>query len=125
MEGVEGDGIGESVTLNLKKPARLVGFTITNGFSGDKSGDRDTLFAANNRVAQLEVKVGDQPSFRVDVPDTKRPSFILFPNGEVMTHKVKLTIAAVYRGTKFLDTCISRIWLRQVVTKKPEVSHAR
>ena len=126
-EGVEGDGIGESVALSLKKACRIDGFTLRNGFHQSDSSlvEKDHFYAANNRVARLEIKVDDHPSFQVEAPDTPNDVFIPFPNGSQMAHKVKLTIAAVYRGTKFRDTCIGFIGLRQVLTKKPNVRQAR
>ena len=53
------------------------------------------------------------------------PYFVLLPHGETMAHKVKLTIAAVYRGTKYRDTCIGEVALRQVLTKRPPEQQAR
>ena len=127
IEGVEGDGIGESVTLSLKKPCRIDGFYLTNGFrqKGGSSQEQKTLYEINGRVAELEVKVDDQPSFRTTVPDMPVPYFVLLPHGETMAHKVKLTIAAVYRGTKYRDTCIGEVALRQVLTKRPPEQQAR
>ena len=126
-EGVEGDGIGESITLALKKSVRIDGITIVNGFfdADGKEEPRDKLYKANNRVSRLVVKVDEQHSFEVEVPDKRQEVFIPFPGGEILAHEVKLTIAAVYRGKSYRDTCIAAIGLRQVLAKKPEVGHAR
>ncbi len=119
-EGVEGDGIGENITLTLKKPCRVDGFYIKNGYSTDKE-----LFAQNNRVSQFEVSVDGQASFRVEVPDTDKQVFIPFTNGSVLAHEVKLTIAGVYRGSRYRDTCVNHLALRQVLAKDPNLKHAR
>ncbi len=126
-EGVEGDGIGESVTLSLKKACKIGGFSLSNGFhqKGGSPQELRALYETNNRVAELEIKVDEKPSFRVPVPDQSAPSFIRFPHGATMAHQVKLTIAAVYRGTKYRDTCIGAIELRQVLTKEPQDLQAR
>ena len=144
---MEGDGIGESVTLTLKKPAQIDGFTIRNGFwQKGKGTERNVklldktngwgaywdrvneveksnakLFEQNNRVSRLEVTVDDHPLFLAEVPDSDWPSFVPFPEGPMMAHQVKLTIAGVYQGSQFHDTCIASIGLREVLTRKPVV----
>ncbi len=146
-EGVEGDGIGESVTLTLKKPSRIDGFTIRNGFWQKGKGMAKTeemlkktndwpaywnrveevdkankkLFQQNNRVSRLEVSVDDHPLFVAEVPDSDRLFFVRFPNGPIMAHKVNLTIAGVYHGSQFHDTCIASIGLREVLSRKPAI----
>ncbi len=119
-EGVEGDGIGESLTLTLKKPSRIDGFFINNGYIMEKQ-----LFKENNRVAKFEVQVDKHEPFTTSIPDTGDTVFIPFPDGAMQAHEVKLTIAAVHRGSKFHDTCVSHVALRQVLSAKPEVGHAR
>ena len=57
VEGVEGDGIGESITLNVKRPLPLYGILIQPGYyEYDDKGP----WLKNNRVAQLEITLNDE-----------------------------------------------------------------
>jgi len=99
-EGVEGDGIGESITLNVKRPLPLYGILIQPGYY---DYDNKDPWLKNNRVAALEITL-----------DYTKP-----------VNKIKLVIKGVHRGTQFRDTCISLIKLRAPLSKKPEVHGAR
>src|SRR5206468_8803310 len=50
-EGVEGDGIGESITLNVKRPLPLYGIRIQPGYY---EYDEKEPWLKNNRIAALE-----------------------------------------------------------------------
>src|SRR6266404_3140314 len=55
-EGVEGDGVGESITLGVKRPLPLYGILIRPGYWD--YGD-DKVWKKNNRVAALEITLND------------------------------------------------------------------
>ena len=123
-EGVEGDGIGESITLNVKRPLPLYGILIQPGYY---EYDEKEPWLKNNRVAALEITLNDEHTFTESIPDEQfeRPYLIRVRDYTKPVNKVKLVIKAVYRGTQFRDTCISLVELRAPLAKKPEIQGAR
>jgi hypothetical protein len=123
-EGVEGDGIGESITLNVKRLLPLYGILIQPGYY---EYDEKEPWLKNNRVSQLEITLNDEHTFTENIPDERfeRPYLIRVRDYAKPINKIKLVIKGVHRGTQFRDTCISLIKLRAPLTKKPEVHGAR
>src|SRR6266545_2773241 len=123
-EGVEGDGIGESITLNVKRPLPLYGILIQPGYY---HYDNKDPWLKNNRVAALEITLNDEHTFTENIPDElfERPYLIRVGDYANPVNKIKLVIKGVHRGTQFRDTCISLIKLRAPLSKKPEVHGAR
>jgi hypothetical protein len=121
-EGVEGDGIGESITLDVKRPLPLYGILIRPGHWGDEN-----TWKKNNRVAALEITLNDDRTFTETIPDetSQEPYLIRVRDYAKPVNKIKLVIKAVHRGTQFRDTCISLVKLRAPLSKKPEVHGAR
>src|SRR5262245_48694318 len=123
-EGVEGDGIGESITLNVKRPLPLYGILIQPGYYA--YDDKDS-WLKNNRVAQLEITLNDEHTFTESIPDEQfeNPYLIRVRDYGKPVNTIKLMIKGVHRGTQFRDTCISLVELRAPLTKKPEIQGAR
>jgi hypothetical protein len=123
-EGVEGDGIGESITLNVKRPLPLYGILIQPGYY---EYDENEPWLKNNRVAALEITLNDEHTFTESIPDERfeRPYLIRVRDYTKPINKIKLVIKGVHRGTQFRDTCISLVELRAPLTKKPEIQPAR
>ncbi|MEM7011690.1 MAG: DUF4424 family protein, partial [Verrucomicrobiota bacterium] len=75
VEGAEGDGVGESLTLRMKTPLPVHHVSITPGYTAS-----ERLWAANNRVAKLKITANGEKSWNVDLPDrgfAKRHRFLL------------------------------------------------
>ncbi|HEY7000335.1 MAG TPA: hypothetical protein VH330_01225 [Candidatus Udaeobacter sp.] len=123
-EGVEGDGIGESITLNVKRPLPLYGILIQPGYY---EYEEKQPWLKNNRVAQLEITLNDEHTFTESIPDEQfeNPYLIRVRDYAKPVNKIKLVIKGVHRGTQFHDTCISLVELRAPLTKKPEIHPAR
>jgi hypothetical protein len=123
-EGVEGDGIGESITLNVKRPLPLYGILIRPGYW---DYGHDTAWKKNNRVAALEVTLNDERTFTETIPDGtfQHENLIRVRDYTKPVNKIKMVIKGVHRGTQFRDTCISIVELRAPLNKKPEVHGAR
>jgi hypothetical protein len=123
-EGVEGDGIGESITLNVKRPLPLYGILIRPGYY---DYDNNEPWLKNNRVAALEITLNDEHTFTENIPDERfeDPYLIRVRDYVKPVNKIKLVIKGVHRGTQFRDTCISLVELRAPLTKKPEIQGAR
>ncbi len=123
VEGAPGPGIGEAVTLTLPKPGKVARVGLVNGYAKDQQ-----LYEANNRIKRLDVSVNGGKPFSVAVPDerltTEHHYFDLpQPNSAVKT--IKLTIAEVYKGTQFDDTCLTDIVLVTPLSKAPKHSPIR
>jgi hypothetical protein len=123
-EGAEDDGIGQSITLNVKRPLPLYGILVRPGYY---EYGRDDVWWKNNRVAQLEITLNDEHTFTENIPDERfeDPYLIRVRDYTKPVNKVKLVIKGVHRGTQFRDTCISLVELRAPLTKKPEIQAAR
>jgi hypothetical protein len=123
-EGVEGDGVGESITLTVRRPLPLDSIRIMPGYA---SIENPTLWAKNNRVAELEVTLNGEHTFTVAIPDEGFSKHYPLPVKDYSkpVDTLKVTIKAVHRGTAARDTCISSIELRGKLSEKPEISPAR
>jgi hypothetical protein len=124
VEGVEGDGIGESITLNVKRPLPLYGILIQPGYYD--YGDKEP-WLKNNRIAALEITLNDERTFTETIPDEifQRPYLIRVRDYTKPVTKIKMVIKGVHRGIQSRDTCISLVKLRAPLSKKPEVHGAR
>jgi hypothetical protein len=124
VEGVEGDGIGESITLNVKRPLPLYGIRIKPGYY---QYDEKEPWLKNNRIAALEIMLNDEHTFTEMIPDERfeRPYLIRVRDYTKPVNKIKMVVKAVHRGTKFRDTCVSLVKLRAPLSKKPEIHGAR
>jgi hypothetical protein len=123
-EGAEGDGIGESITLDVKRPLPLYGILIRPGYY---EYGRDDVWRKNNRVAALEITLNDEHTFTQSIPDERfeSPYLIRVPDYTKPVSKVKLVIKGVHRGTQFRDTCVSLVELRAPLATKPQIQPAR
>lgn len=123
-EGVDGDGVGENITLNVKRPLPIYGIRIRPGYWDYSTFEE---WKKNNRVAALEITLNDERTFTETIPDDafREPYLIRVRDYTKPVNKVKLVIKDVYRGTQTRDTCISLVELRTPLSKKPEVRGAR
>lgn len=118
VEGVEGYGVGESLTyyFNPASP-RITEIIVVNGYVKSDQAWRD-----NSRVKKLRVSVDGTPIAVLDLVDTKAEQhFKIGPlgNGDRDDWKVlqslpewtlTFEILDVYRGDKFDDTAITEIY---------------
>ena len=123
-EGVDGDGIGESITLNVKRPLPLYGIMMRPGYW---EYNNDSLWKKNNRLGALEITLNDEQTFTETIPDEtfQNPYLIRVRDYAKPVTKIKMVIKGVHRGTQFRDTCISLVQLRAPLSKKPEIHGAR
>ncbi|PYJ62997.1 MAG: hypothetical protein DME20_02755 [Verrucomicrobia bacterium] len=123
-EGAKDDGIGESITLDVKRPLPLYGILIRPGYY---EYGREDVWWKNNRVAALEITLNDEHTFTASIPDERfeNPYLIRVRDYTKPVSKIKLVIKGVHRGTQSRDTCISLVELRAPLAKKPEIHAAR
>src|ERR1700678_578915 len=119
-EGVTGNGEGEWLELSATVPVLLDSLEITNGLAAS-----DALFRANNRIKKIDLSVNGAEPVAVQLPDQMDPFKIKLPESKDVIRTIRLTIREVYPGTKYQDTCITRVRLFRTLTTVPEVHPAR
>jgi hypothetical protein len=120
-EGVEGHGVGESVTLTMKHPQRATRLYIQNGYRKSQA-----LFSQNNRVKKMSVSLNGGKPFSVDLRDGFRAqNRVTIPPDAGVLKTVKMTIVEVYPGTDFQDTCLSSVDVEVPLSKAPPIFPSR
>ena len=102
IEGGEGHGVGESITLKLSAPARVSRVRLQPGYF--KSPDR---WSNNNRLARVRVSLSDGREMVASFRDEMREQAIAIGGAPVSS--ITITIEEVYVGGDELDTAISEI----------------
>ncbi len=102
QEGVDGDGIGESVHLKLSKPymVKYMSFRLGNWNSRE-------YYEGNNRPKELEITAGDVTQ-TVTFPDGQVEYWVEFSQ-ECPASEIDVVIQSVYEGSQWDDTCIAEI----------------
>lgn len=105
-EGEPGSGIGGTIDIELSRLSDHV--MVLNG-AVDIS--RRYLYKANNRLKCILVKSSDPAfSFEYTFEDIVEFQEIKLP---LSTKRLTFTILEVYKGEKYDDTCITKIFLKQ------------
>ncbi len=102
VEGVTGNGIGESFEITFNKEPKYL--CIMNGYI---TADNKDLYFKNGRIKALKFEgLTTGVTFTRTLKDTPHPQTIdVHELGE--ERKVKVSIADVYPGTRYEDTCLS------------------
>lgn len=106
VEGVDGNGEGESITFTFGDLYAVSDIKIWNGYQ--KSED---LYYKNARPAELELEFLDGSTERISLQDTSS-GFQEFALERHVTSYVKVKIISTYEGSKYEDTVISEIELQ-------------
>ena len=106
VEGVEGNGEGESITFTFGDLYVVSDIKIWNGYQ--KSED---LYYKNARTSELELEFSDGSTERISLQDMAS-GFQEFALERHVTSYVKVKIVSTYDGSKYGDTVISEIELR-------------
>lgn len=104
VEGVDGDGIGEYVTLFADVNAPVNGIKILNGYN--KNAD---IFAKNNRAARVRITLSTGDIYETQLVDNYNTYTFVDFGGPKAIEGMKIEILSVYPGSKYQDTCISEI----------------
>ena len=105
VEGSEGNGIGESITVIFDDIYEINEISLWNGLCTNKE-----LFEKNSRLRIISVLISDGSSYDFECSDgwdNRNVSFSF--DSEVATSSVTIIIKSVYEGSKYKDTCISEI----------------
>ena len=123
VEGQEGDGVGESITLTLKKPAKVSRVGIVNGYAKSRE-----LYTANNRTMNFKVSVNDGQPFNVEIPDEflqEEHFWFDLPKSSALVKTIKLEIDTINPGSTYRDTAISDIRLLVPLENAPKIQPSR
>lgn len=105
-EGVPGPGIGGTIEVEFTRPSDNL--IILNGYV-DLA--KRHLYKQNNRLKTIRIdSTGPAFSITASLEDVVRFHEIALP---LATTGVRLTILDVYKGTKYDDTCVSKIFIPQ------------
>jgi len=110
VEGANGPGIGEYIEYHFRnKGPRVTEIKIFNGYV--KS---DKAWTENARVKKLKLSINGKDVAMLNLQDSKaQQNFKFEPLGRRADGKdliLRFTIAEVYPGSKFDDTCITEIY---------------
>lgn len=105
VEGVKGQGEGESITLQFDDEYEVKGLRIYSGYQ--KKAD---LYQKNSRPAKLRITFADGSSEVCELRDVNDMQELAFKN-TVVTDKITIAIEEVYKGSKYEDTVISEIYI--------------
>ena len=124
VEGVEGDGIGESITLNVKRPLPLYGILIQPGYYD--YGDKEP-WLKNNRVAALEITLNDEQRLRRAFPMSDSNVHTSSACGTTQSRltKSKWSSKVCIAARSFATRAFRSLNCALRLAKKPEVHGAR
>jgi hypothetical protein len=117
-EGAPGQGVGEWVELAPTKAVPLIALQVTPGFSSP--GDKRKLFEANGRPTRVEILLNEEHAFTATLGDQPRGQLIPILGYTKPVSRIRITIREVRPGTKYEDTCITRVALYERLAKAPE-----
>lgn len=102
-EGDSGNGVGQTICLNLNQEDVVSAIGMVNGY-----GKSDSLYSKNCRVKSATVSFSDGSSQTITFSDgiLTEQKVTITP---VKTSYVQITINEVYAGDKYTDLCISEI----------------
>lgn len=91
---------------DVQRAQTLTGFEFSNGFRWlDDLGD---LYTMNNRIKDATLDLSDGSKVPVHFDDVPAGATVMLPAPTVATW-AKLTVDAVYPGTKWNDTSVSEL----------------
>lgn len=107
VEGIEGYGIGESITFRFAKQSPPV--TTVEIYNGYMKSDK--VWQDNSRVKQLKLYVNDKPYVLLNLKDIKSKQIFVIDTLQGVNKELylKFEITDVYKGDKYDDVAISEI----------------
>ncbi|BDA77752.1 hypothetical protein LPTSP3_g06820 [Leptospira kobayashii] len=102
VEGVKGDGIGETLTINYKSPVLFQVLAIYNGFGDPR------LWHASNRIKKIKLTADENYEETFNLKDSLSLQKLELKK-EISAKEIKLTILDIYKGTGSEDTAIAEV----------------
>lgn len=116
VEGVEGNGVGQSVILKLDGVHTITRLKIYNGFLKTKrryaiNGKVTTALIdyGNGNHEMVDLNVMDVPEDEVGFEAYEMGETEIIPDGTYETDEITVTIIGAVAGSKYSDTAISEI----------------
>ena len=103
VEGVEGVGVGEQLTIAFDEERLVSGISLLNGYH--KSND---LFAKNGRITEIYLDTSDGQQLDAQIADDAGEQVLSFDR-PVRLKWISIQIATAVAGTKYTDTAISEM----------------
>lgn len=103
VEGVAGQGIGETITFNLKKSCVVKGFRINAGYQ-----KTEELYYKNSRPKTIDIHFSTGKTFQFDLDDYYGTQNFKF-DSPIMAKSITITIVSVYEGNLYEDTVFSEL----------------
>ena len=109
VEGVEGDGIGERISVDwlwrIGEGGSTGAMIISNGFV---SYDKPQLYEMNGRVRRIRVSdPSGSFSIETELADTPNPQVVFLPSA---SERTDIEILSIYPGSAWHDTCVNYIY---------------
>ena len=108
VEGVPGNGIGESITIEYDSP--IIGLSILNGFVEEQ---KLKLYKENSRLKEIEIE--NLETGKKQTAKFEDRVYFKYIQLDESAERIKITIKDVYPGSKYSDTCVTVIhghWYR-------------
>ena len=102
-EGVEGPGVGETITVRLRERSWVATIVVRNGYQ--KS---DTTFLSNMRAKSVRLTTDDGSSFVITLQDDQGEQAVALPE-PVLARELVFEVREVYPGERYEDLAISEI----------------
>ena len=103
VEGMSGQGIRESVSIQFDDEYLINGIKINAGYQKN-----DELYNKNSRPAKIGIAFSDGTYEVHELDDVNSVQDIVFQK-PIYSKSISLIIEDVYSGTKYEDTAISEI----------------
>lgn len=99
VEGSEGDGSSESISLILEKPTSIKHICIKNGFGNL------AYYWTNNRPKEIELTYDGKDPFKYTLLDTPLPQYININRLDKLISTISIKILSVYKGSDPANDC--------------------
>jgi len=103
VEGVDGEGIGESIVVHFDGARTPQTLYLRNGYTNNAD-----IYAKNGRVREIEVTDSAGRTLEVELSDDGEWQAIDLETGTAITW-IAVEIVSVYPGSEYTDTAISEL----------------
>lgn len=103
-EGVDGNGIGESLTFFAPDEQMVSGIRILNGYCKSEK-----LYYENNRIKKIQISCSNGSIYTYNLSDTFGEYNVISFSYPEYCSSIELSICDVYKGSKYDDTCITEV----------------
>lgn len=106
VEGAEGAGEGQAVTIALDAPLEVTALELWNGYQRSP-----VHFQKNARARKVTISVDGGPAIPFELKDVSGAQKLALP-APVKARRIRLGVESAYPGTKYADLVLSelRLW---------------